>query len=148
MLTQSILAEILAAIDERATLARHLITKILVETNQPEIAEIEGGNYDCIQNIEREILSGNWYFDVHGEHCLFVNMTTNQEIEVSLGTDQSLENLDPYFFYRFLATTENYKHLVKTFKNPFKEMLFLFETLEKQGVLRRIHGVEFRKVSI
>ncbi|HEX8330920.1 MAG TPA: hypothetical protein VF629_25535 [Hymenobacter sp.] len=147
---QSVISDILTAMDERAVLARHLINKVLLETSQPELAEIEAGNYDCIQNSEilnREAaLSGNWYFDVHGEHCLFVNIVTNQELEVSLGNDNFLENLDPYFFYKFLATTKKYQHLAVHFVSPFREMLFLFEELEKQGMLKRLYGSEFRKL--
>ncbi|MBF9140353.1 DUF6896 domain-containing protein [Hymenobacter properus] len=146
-LAQSTIREILSAMDERAALARILIGKVLSETNQPQFAEIENGNYDCIQNSDIETLSDNWTFEVHGEHCLFINRVTNQELEVSLGTIDSLENIDPYFFYKFLVTTNKYKHLASVFQHPFKEMLALFELLQQQGFLKRIHGVEFRKVN-
>ena len=146
--TQQAVEELLTAMDERATLARHLMNKLLLETNQPKIAETEAGNYDSIQNCEIEILSDNWYYDVHGEHCLFINRITNQKLEVSLGTDSSLENLDPYFFYDFLATTDKLKHLTGLFESPFNDMLSLFLKLEKQGILNRIYGIEFRKLSI
>ena len=74
----------------------------------------------------QENLSDTWWFDVHGEHCMFKNLTTGQILEVSLGDKESIVNLDPYFFYNFLETTANLKHLTKYFKNPFSDTLNFF----------------------
>lgn len=75
--------------DKYKSMAQQLIDKLIAETNQPEKIEIEAGHYYKIQNAEllntQEILSGNWWFDVHGEHCRFENLTTGQILEVSLG---------------------------------------------------------------
>lgn len=144
---QSIIKELLTAIDERTVLARQLIYKLILETSQPETAEIDAGNYDFIENCEKEILSGDWYYDVHGEHCLFINKITNQKLEVSLGSDIDLENLNPYFFYDFLATTQKFNHLASFFQSPFVDMLCFFEELEKQEVLEQINRIEYRKIS-
>jgi hypothetical protein len=124
---------------------------LITETEQPKKSEIEAGNYYEIQNGKllnrQEYLSDNWLFDVHGEHCMFENLTTGQILEVSLGDKESVGNLDPYFFYNFLKTTANLQHLTKHFDNPFKDTLDLFEKLQQQKILTHINGVQFKKLN-
>lgn len=91
--------ELFQAMDEFASIAELLINKIITETIQPEIENINAGKYYEIENAElrngQENLSDNWSFDVHGEHCFFRNTETNQELEVHLGNRESCANLDP-----------------------------------------------------
>jgi len=140
--------EILEAMRHYKTLAHILIDKLIAETDQPAKVEIEAGNYYEIADADilngEENLTDHWWFDVHGEHCLFKNLITNQVLEVSLGDKESVGNLDPYFFYNFLQTTDNVKHLIKYFDNPFADMLNLFEELERQNKMVHIGGVQFR----
>ncbi|GGG54816.1 DUF6896 domain-containing protein [Epilithonimonas arachidiradicis] len=149
-LTNHIEKELLKAMDDYKTIAQLLIDKLITETDQPEKAEIQVGRYFEIQNADlfngQENLSDNWWFDVHGEHCLFRNLITGQTLEVSLGNKESIANLDPYFFYNFLETTENFRHLTKYFKNPFNDTLNLFKKLEKKQKMVNIYGVNFRKL--
>lgn len=149
-LTNHIEKELLKAMDDYKTIAQLLIDKLITETDQPEKAEIQAGRYFEIQNADlfngQENLSDNWWFDVHGEHCLFKNLATGQTLEVSLGNKESIANLDPYFFYNFLETTENFRHLTKYFKNPFNDTLNLFKKLEKKQKMVNIYGVNFRKL--
>lgn len=149
-LTSDIEKELLKAMDDYKTIAQLLIDKLITETDQPEKAEIQAGRYFEIQNADllngQENLSDNWWFDVHGEHCLFKNLITGQTLEVSLGNKESIANLDPYFFYNFLETTENFRHLTKYFKNPFNDTLNLFKKLEKKQKMVNIYGVNFRKL--
>jgi hypothetical protein len=149
-LPKDMVSELLTAMDNYKAIAQLLIEKLLTETDQPEKKEIEAGNYDEIQNADllsgQENLSGNWWFDVHGEHCMFENLTTGQIIEVSISDKDSVENLDPYFFHNFLKTTETLKHLAKYFGNPFNDTLYFFEELERQKILTKICGVQFRKL--
>jgi len=149
-LTNHIEKELLKAMDSYKTIAQLLIDKLITETDQPEKAKIQAGRYFEIQNADllngQENLSDNWWFDVHGEHCLFKNLTTGQTIEVSLGNEESIANLDPYFFYNFLETTENFRHLTRYFKNPFNDTLNLFKKLEKKQKMVNIYGVNFRKI--
>lgn len=149
-LTNDIEKELLKAMDDYKTIAQLLIDKLITETDQPEKAEIQAGRYFEIQNADlfngQENLSDNWWFDVHGEHCLFRNLITGQTLEVSLGNKESIANLDPYFFYNFLETTENFRHLTKYFKNPFNDTLNLFKKLEKKQKMVNIYGVNFRKL--
>ncbi|WJQ83154.1 DUF6896 domain-containing protein [Brevibacillus brevis] len=149
-LTKETVDELLAAMDAYKVIAQELIDKLILETNQPEKSEIIKGSYYLISNAEllndEEHLTGNWYFDVHGEHCMFENLDTGQKLEVSLGNTDDIGNVDPYFFYDFLKSTENFKHLIQHFENPFGDMLEFFEVLEKRKILMHIHGVEYRKI--
>lgn len=149
-LTKETIDEILAAMDTFKGIAHELIDKLIVETNQPEKSEIIKGNYFLISNEElrngEEHLTDNWYYDVHGEHCMFENVETGQVLEVSLGRVDDIGNLDPYFFYNFLQSTKNLKHLIQYFEDPFGDMLNVFEGLEKQRKLVHIHGVVYRKI--
>lgn len=149
-LTTETVDEILTAMDTYKEIAQQLIEKLILETNQPEKSEILKGNYYLISNEKllngEELLTDNWYFDVHGEHCMFENVETGQVLEVSLGHVEDIGNLDPYFFYNFLKSTDNLKHLISYFDNPFGDMLNLFEALEKQKKLVHIHGVVYRKI--
>ncbi len=148
--SQKMEEKIVEAIDSYKTIAQQLIDKLILETGQPAMEEIEKGNYYEIQNAPlingKEFLSGNWSFAVHGEHCLFRNLLTGQTLEVSLGDRESVGNLDPYFFYNFLQTTERYKLLAKNFNHGFGDMLKLFEEMERQGVLTHVYGVQYRKI--
>lgn len=151
-LTNDIEKELVSAIDDFITIAHQLIDKLIRETDQPEKSEIEAGHYYEIQNADlfngQTNLSDNWWFDVHGEHCLFKNMITNQTLEVSLGNKESIGNLDPYFFYHFLETTEKFKHLTCYFEDPFSDTLAFFEKLTQINILTHTHGVHFRKTAI
>jgi hypothetical protein len=149
ILTKEIQDELVEAMDSYKDIAQGLIDRLILETEQPEKNKILDGHYDEIQNAKtlngQENLFDNWWFDIHGEHCLFKHLTTGQTLEVSLGTKDSLGNLDPYFFYNFLKTTDKLKHLIEYFRNPFDDMVNFFEELEKQKLMIRIHGVEYRK---
>jgi hypothetical protein len=150
-LNKDIERELLTAMDNYKTIAQLLIDKLITETDQPEKEEIQAGHYFEIQNADllngQENLSDNWLFDVHGEHCMFKNLTTGQMLEVSLGDKESIANLDPYFFYHFLETTDNLKHLTMHFKNPFSDMLTYFEQLEKEEKMINVYGVNFRRLN-
>ena len=80
---------LLQAIDVHMALAHELMHKLITETDQPEKALIANRHFDEIQNADvyagGDVLSGAWWFDVHGEHCLFHNLETGQKLEVALG---------------------------------------------------------------
>ncbi|MGV2881195.1 DUF6896 domain-containing protein [Paenibacillus taichungensis] len=149
-LTKETTDTLLEAMDTYKRIAQELIDKLISETSQAEKSEIIDGAYHLLSNEEvvngEEYLSGNWHFDVHGEHCMFENAETGQTLEVSLGSKNDVGNMDPYFFYNFLKSTANYEHLIAYFENPFGDMLNLFERLAAQNVLIHVHGVEYRKL--
>ncbi|OMF12057.1 hypothetical protein BK131_18785 [Paenibacillus amylolyticus] len=149
-ITQEITEELLAVMDMYQRIARQLIDQLILETDQPDRMEILAGAYDMLTNADvihgGEELTGNWFFDVHGEHCMFQNTETGQTLEVSLGSPEDVGNMDPYFFYNFIKTTPEIAYLTAYFENPFKDMLDFFERLQAQHVLIHVHGVEYRKV--
>ncbi|MCG7406550.1 hypothetical protein MH117_03905 [Paenibacillus sp. ACRRX] len=101
-LTNETMDELLAAMDTYKVIAQELIDKLILETNQSEKSEIIKGSYYLLSNAEllngEEHLTSNWYYDVHGEHCMFENVETGQKLEVSLGRIDDIGNMDPYFF--------------------------------------------------
>lgn len=149
-LTKETTDTLLEAMETYKRVAQELIEKLISETSQSEKEEIINGAYHLLSNEEvlngEEYLSGNWHFDVHGEHCMFENAETGQTLEVSLGSKNDVGNMDPYFFYNFLKSTAIYEHLIVYFENPFGDMLDLFERLATQNVLIHVHGVEYRKL--
>ena len=150
ILAKETINELLAAMDLYQTIAKQLVYKLISETDQPEIEKIKKGEYDLIENAKllntKETLSDNWYFEVHGEHCLFRNLVTRQELEVSISNKEFIENLDPYFFFNFLQTTGHLRYLTKYFQNPFSDILSLFEELAKQKLMKHIYMTEYRKI--
>lgn len=150
-LSKEITSELLIAIDSYRMIAEQLLDTLIAETSQPQKEEIRKGNYYEIQNAPllngKETLSDNWYFEVHGEHCMFKSLITEQVIEVFLSTKESTGDLDPFFFHNFLSTTNNFKHLAVYFKKPFHDTLAFFEDLERQKLLVRVDRVRFRRVS-
>lgn len=147
---KQIVDELLLAMDTYEMLATELISKLVNETDQPNRVKIESGHFYELQNAEllngKEFLSDNWRFDVHGEHCEFKNMITDQTLEVALGNESDIGNLDPFFFYQFLDTTENIHHLSKYLGHPFHGTYSIFKYLEQHGMLIRISPTGFRKV--
>ncbi|MEP6931537.1 MAG: hypothetical protein ABI850_16050 [Flavobacterium sp.] len=147
---QETISELLLAMDSFKSMAQILISKLIAETDQPEKEKIREGHYYEIQNAHlfngSDTLSENWYFEIHGEHCLFENTVTGQTLEVSLGDTESTGNLDPYFFYQFIKTTASTNHLADNFKTPFGDMLAFFEALKDDTILVHVYGNEFRKL--
>ncbi|MFL0376035.1 hypothetical protein [Paenibacillus amylolyticus] len=70
-ITQEITEELLAVMDMYQRIARQLIDQLILETDQPDRTEILAGAYHLLSNADviqgEEELTGNWYFDVHGE---------------------------------------------------------------------------------
>ena len=106
---------LLQALDAHIALAHELMHKLITETDQPEKALIANGHFDEIQNADvrtgGETLSGEWWFDVHGEHCLFHNLVTGQKLEVALGDQDCVATVDAYFFAQFLASSTAFQGL-------------------------------------
>ena len=106
---------LLQALDAHIALAHELMHKLITETDQPEKALIANGHFDEIQNAEvyagGDTLSGAWWFDVHGEHCLFHNLVTGQKLEVALGDQDCVATVDAYFFAQFLASSTAFQGL-------------------------------------
>ena len=142
-------AVLLQAIDVHIALAHELMHKLITEADQPEKALIANGHFDEIQNADvytgGKTLSGAWWFDVHGEHCLFHNLETGQELEVALGSPDCVATVDAYFFDQFLASSKEFKHLSLCIDQQIGEELPVFEQLTRENKMQHVHGVVFSK---
>ena len=142
-------AVLLRAIDAHMALAQELMHKLITETDQPEKAFIANGHLDEIQNADvcagGETLSGGWWFNVHGEHCLFHNLETGQKLEVALGSPDCVATVDAYFFDQFLASSKEFKHLSLCIEQQFGGVLPVFEQLTRENKMQHVHGVVFSK---
>lgn len=142
-------AVLLQAIDAHIALAHELMHKLITETDQPEKALIATGHFDEIQNADvyagGETLSGGWWFDVHGEHCLFHNLVTGQKLEVALGDQDCVATVDAYFFAQFLASSKAFQCLSRWVEQLDGGVLALFEQLARDNKMQQVRGVVFRK---
>jgi len=92
-------------------------------------------------------INEDWCFWTHGTDCRFRNIITGQIIEVNLLGRSDI--LDPYFFYTFIKTSEKYKYIAKYFEEkPFDQMSDLFMKLIEDGKMKKISGVEYKKIFI
>ena len=142
-------AVLLQAIDVHIALAQALIHKLITETDQPEKALIEDGHFDEIQNADvyagGDTLSGAWWFDVHGEHCLFHHLDTGQKLEVALGNAACVATVDAYFFDQFLASSKAFQSLNQCIEQQFGGVLPVFEQLTRENKMQHVRDVVFRK---
>ena len=142
-------AVLLQAIDVHMALAQELMHKLITETDQPEKTLIANGHFDEIQNADvyagGETLSGAWWFDVHGEHCLFHNLETGQKLEVALGNPDCVATVDAYFFEQFLASSKEFQSLGLCIEQQFGGVLAVFEQLAHEHKMQQVNGVVFRK---
>ena len=140
---------LLQALDAHIALAHELMHKLITETDQPEKALIANGHFDEIQNADvytgGETLSGEWWFDVHGEHCLFHNLVTGQKLEVALGDQDCVAAVDAYFFAQFLASSTAFQGLSRWVEQVHGGVLAVFEQLARENKMQQVRGVVFRK---
>ena len=148
-LNQAMETALFQAIDVHIALAHELIDKLITETDQPEKDLIANGHFDEIQNADvyagGETLSGAWWFDVHGEHCLFHNLKTGQKLEVALGNPDCVATVDAYFFDQFLASSKAFQSLSQGIQQRFGGVLPVFEQLARANKMQHVRGVVFRK---
>ena len=140
---------LLQAIDVHMALAHELMHKLITETDQPEKALIANRHFDEIQNADvyagGETLSGAWWFDVHGENCLFHNLETGQKLEVALGNPDCVATVDAYFFDQFLASSKKFQSLSLCIEQQFGGVLPVFEQLTRENKMQHVRGVVFSK---
>ncbi|WP_185155988.1 DUF6896 domain-containing protein [Fulvivirga kasyanovii] len=81
---------------------------------------------------------GNWRYFVHGFHCGFKNIKTNQEIEVPLVFGPEFGELDPYFFTRYIKSTPKYNPLPVEIYEDYADGVRINEKMLKLGKFERI----------
>lgn len=133
--------------NRHSQLAKELIQKVINETEQPQKEDLLKGPHIAIENAVLtnggELLSGGWYYDVHGEHCCFIHKPSGQRLEVLLLYGTAVACFDPHFFYMFLESTASLKHLTAYFPSPFQDMYIFFVELVNIGVLVHLDRCNF-----
>lgn len=76
-----------------------------------------------------------WKYFVHGFHCGFQNIITRQYIEVSLVFGLEFGDLDPYFFVKFILSSQNYHPLPIPL---FEEYADGSRIIKKNDLIRKI----------
>ena len=79
-----------------------------------------------------------WNYYVHGFHCGFVNIKTKQEIEVPLVFGQEFGDLDPYFFSKYIKSTQKYKPLPVEIFEDYSDGVRINERMLSLGKFERI----------
>lgn len=85
--------------------------------------------------FQRGAIDDAWNYHLHGSECLFENNYTGQEVEVIVVTPPEFGYLDPYFFYNYMATTEQFKQLAAWFDHDSNKVREAIEFLAEEGTL-------------
>lgn len=80
----------------------------------------------------------NWNYFVHGFHCGFQNFITKQQIEVPLVFGEEFGDLDPYFFSKFIKSTQKYKPLPVAIFEDYADGVRINEKMILLGKFARI----------
>jgi hypothetical protein len=88
-------------------------------------------------------LDREWDYRFHGTECRFTQRKTGQQIEAMLAFDGEFGVLDPYFFYGFLKSTDEFKALADIFPDSFHSPAHAIEMLFESGQLREVRQPSF-----
>ena len=80
----------------------------------------------------------NWSYYVHGYHCGFENDSTGQVIEAPLVFGQEFGDLDPYFFTRYIKSTQKYNPLPVEINEDYSDGVKINEKMISLGKFERI----------
>jgi hypothetical protein len=84
------------------------------------------------------LLDSEWSYRFHGLQCCFKNEQTGQVLDVELSYRREFGVLDPYFFHRFLATTNRYQLLASQLIDGYHDTDRALDLLVEAGRLTRI----------
>lgn len=119
-------------------LATHLIYSLaahLNETIDPENAMHTFVKYKSGRQLGK---MGSWKYFFHGADCGFQHTQTGQTIEVFLLTALEFGILDPYFFVRFIKSTESYKPLPIDIYEDYAEGCLILEKMVQLGKFEKM----------
>lgn len=83
---------------------------------------------------------GEWNYFFHGYHCFFENRKTKQEIEVPLTYGEEYGELDPYFFSRFIKTSNSFKTFPVDIYDEYNEGVIILKTMYELGKFEMINS--------
>lgn len=72
-------------------------------------------------NKESPVLQDEWEMFQHGRHCRYENLNTGQWLEVPLEEALTPETMDPYFFSRFIKTTDSFSDIADLIEDEFHD---------------------------
>lgn len=83
---------------------------------------------------------GDWRYYLHGFHCCFENLRTNQNIEVPLVFGLEFGDLDPYFFVSYIKSTPGYRPLPIDIYEDYADGKRINSKMLSLGKFERIHS--------
>lgn len=66
-------------------------------------------------------LQDEWDMFQHGRHCRYENLNTGQWLEVPMEEALTPETIDPYFFSRFIKTTDSFSDIADLIEDEFHD---------------------------
>ncbi|MDC3960459.1 hypothetical protein KEG38_41785 [Polyangium jinanense] len=85
-------------------------------------------------------LDAEWDYYFHGLECCFTSRRTGQVLDVELSFGDEFGVLDPWFFHRFLATTDRYAALAAKLVDGYHDTKRALDVLVGTGRLSRVTG--------
>lgn len=81
-------------------------------------------------------LDQEWTFYIHGSHCRFENLRTEQVVEVLYTEKPEFGFLDGFFFYNYMQTTDRFKNLANWFIGEIN-VYEAIRVLSDEGILTK-----------
>lgn len=108
-------------------LADHLNLKIDSETPLKTFSDFiykDGGNFN------------DWRYDFHGHHCHFINIISQQSIEISLVCGLDFGELDPLFFTEYILSNPKYIPLPIEIYGHYYDGIRILRKMAELGILK------------
>ncbi|MDI1484664.1 hypothetical protein [Polyangium sp. y55x31] len=83
-------------------------------------------------------LDAEWDYHFHGLQCCFKSRRTGQVLDVELSFGDEFGVLDPWFFHRFLKTTDRHAAIAAKLVEEYHDTARALDVLEGTGRLRRV----------
>ena len=141
---------VLSCFERYILLSKDLAELLARETGQPRPPEYEEfpDAYDWLENVDDALLGGVWSYEVHGEHCLFVDRSRaggGTEIEVFL---PDCTVVDAGFFLKYVLANPGCASLAGRFREDgYRRMCALLDSCERKGYLEMgANGAGYRRI--
>ena len=79
-----------------------------------------------------EILEEDWEFNEHGLEICFTHKVTGQTVEVPLMGPITLDNIDPYFFGKFIETTSGLSVVSSLINDTFHDSARILDIIRER----------------
>lgn len=125
-------------------LAKKLITQL---ARYLQVEVIPKDPYANIYNLRlskhtpENRLMDTWKYFLHGHHCRFKNIHTEQQIEVALLFGQDYGVLDPFSFTKYIMSTPDYNPLPVEIYEDFHDGVRILDIMEKIGKFEKVERI-------